>query len=242
MPGVFTIQAAAPSVGLTTLANAKQELNVTTTTDDAYIGSLITRASRLIATTCGRPFGYQTISEVFRFGWQPGIGPASQQVAPYGTPLQTQYRPLIFSFVPVVQGTETITENGTELAAGTDYEADYAAGIFWRLRNGLRSWWGVPEVDAVYVAGYLLPNDTAPAAPTITPPSLPDDVEAVCLALVAAGYTGRGRDPTVYQENVQGVGQTTYQRGTVGSSVAIANMHIDDSLSAMLEPYRIQAF
>jgi hypothetical protein len=242
MPGIFTITTPAPSVELATLANVKEELNVSDSGDDAYLSRLITRASRLIANHCGRVFGYQAISETFRYGWQPGIGPTSQQVAPYGTPLNVQYKPLILSFNPVVPGSDQITENGTLLVNGTDYELDGDSGLAYRLRNGLRSWWGVPTIVAVYQAGYLLANDTAPAGPAPQPAALPDDLESICVALVAAGYQARGRDPTVYQEVVTGVGTVTYQRGTTGNQIALPNMHIDDATDSLLAPYRVRAW
>lgn len=237
MPGIVTVTESPASATLTTLANAKAELNVSTTTDDTYIASLIARASSMLARHCGRPFGAITVSETFRFGWQPGIGPTSQQVAPYGTPLNVQYKPLILTYIPVVMGTDQITENGTLLTAGTDYELDTGAGLVYRLRNGLRSWWGVPNVVAAYQGGYLLPNDATPQSPTPSPIAMPADLEAMCLALVAAAYAGRGRDPAVQSDQVEGVGRVIYQRTS-----GIANMVIDEPMAAELETYRIRAW
>lgn len=229
--GVYTVVTPPASLKLTTLANAKEELNVTTSADDSYIGRLIDRASGVIASECGWTLGVRTVSETYRFGWQPGVGPSSQQVAPYGTPLNAQFKPLILTFspAPVIV---SVTENGAALALdGTDFEIDVSA-LLYRLRGGLRSFWGVPVVAAVYKAGFVLPNDSPVAG--VSP--LPSDVESVCLALITAAYTSRGFDPRVQMDLTEGVGRTVYQRG--GS---ILNMAVDDAMRDALAPYRIVA-
>jgi hypothetical protein len=229
MPGLVAIVTPPLSAQLATLAHAKEELGVTTTADDSYIANLINRASQVIVNYCSRPFGMLTQTETFRFSGVAGTSPASWSVAPYGTPLDSTFRPLISAAYPLWKTGATATENGAVLTLDTDFEIDTDAGLFFRLRGGLRSWWGVPKVVLSYRAGWVLPNDT----PVSGVDPLPLDVEAACLSLVTAGYTARGRDPSVQMEITEGVGRTAYHpaRGT-------GNMVIDSNLAQILDPYQ----
>src|SRR3954463_1565991 len=153
MPGIVSITVPALTSALTTLANVKDELQITNTSSDSYLTRQISMASGAIARHCSRLFGSQTVAETFRFGWQPGIGPIAQQVAPYGKPLNVQMKPLIVSY-PFVSSFVSIVENaGTPLVLNTDYETDLTSGLVWRMRGAIRSWWAVPTVVMTYVSG-----------------------------------------------------------------------------------------
>lgn len=83
MPGILTTLIPPVSALLTTLANAKGDLDVSWSADDAYISGLIARASSVVKDHCDRAFGYQQVTEIFRFGAGSYIGPYAQSVAPY---------------------------------------------------------------------------------------------------------------------------------------------------------------
>lgn len=228
MPGLITINTAPNSTRLTSLSTAKAELNVTASADDSYILTLIDRASSIIGDHCGLDAGFGVIgaTETFRFGTDFGIGPASQQVAPYGTPLNVRYKPLILQYRPVVTlANDGIVENGVTLDGSVpDWEVDAKAGLVYRIRQSARSWWNVPTVTVTYTAGYVMPGDTGTR-------TLPAAVEDVCLALVKSAYTSRGFDPSVVMDWTPELGRTQYQRTGSGT------MTLDDGLRAQLTPY-----
>ena len=230
MPGFVTITSPPASTALTTLANAKAVINITSTADDAFITSLIGRASSVIAQYCGRDFGLQTCVEIFRYGAGSYIGPSAQSVAPYGTPLAAQFIPISLSLFPVQVSTFSVVENSdSALTLGTDFDLDPAAGLAYRVRAGLRSWWNVPTVTATYSAGYVLPADS----PVSGVAALPGQVEECALALVTAAYMRRGRDPSVILDVTEGVGRVGYAK-----LETLSGMAIDDSMASMLQSYR----
>lgn len=226
MPGLLTVTSSAASSRLTTVPAAKDDLGITATDDDLFIGRLIDRASAVVVAYCGRTFGSQGYQEIFRFGWEPGIGPAAMTAAPYGTPINVQRKPIILQASPVTAFASIVEGTGTPLVEGTDFEADYPAGLAWRLREGIRSWWNVPTVTVAYAAGWALPNDQNR--------TLPSDVEDVCLALVRSAYTARGRDPNVALDWTEGLGRTQYWDRSVGA------MALDEALRTQLSPYVVR--
>jgi hypothetical protein len=227
MPGLVSITTPPATTALTLLATAKGDLNVTTSTDDAFITNLIDRASGIVSEYCGWPLGKESIVETFRFGTDFGIGPANQQVAPYGTPLNVKFRPLILQYSPVVTLT-SVVENGVTLTAGTDYEIDAPAGLIYRLRTvgntNTRSWWNIPTVVVTYDAGYALPGDSGR--------TLPRSIEDICLTLVRSAYLSRGFDTSVVMDWTPDLGRTQYTRSG-GASV----MGLDDATRAQLAPF-----
>ena len=228
MPGtIITVTTPAASAALTTLAAAKLRCAVATSTDDAAISALIDQASGLVADFCGRAFGVEAINETFRFTWRAGDTPLSQS-GPRTTSGRVEGPPLILSRSPVVSVVD-VTEAGTLLAAGTDYETDANAGLLYRIAGDTRSWWAMPKVSVDYTAGYVLPADVGTR-------TLPVAVEAVTLALVASAYLSLGRDPATYYELVEGVGRNQYfDRG-------VSPMKIDENMQMLLAPYVARAF
>lgn len=226
MAGLVTVTTPASRTRLSSVANGRIEIGVSDASQDAWLGAAIDRASGIIARYTGRVWGVEAVSEVFRFGWEPGVGPASQTVAPYGTPLNIQRRPLTLSRIPVLSSpVVAVTENGTALTLGTDFEIDAAAGLAYRLRGGNRGWWGVPTITVAYSAGYVLPEDPSP--------TLPAEVEGVCLTLVRQAWDMKSRGARVVMDQAEGVGQVRYaDRGTD------AAMMLDAGLQAILAPFR----
>jgi hypothetical protein len=245
MPGLVSITSAPATSALTTLANVKSELpQVVGSGDDGYLMRQIDAASAIITRHCGRPLGRMTVTETFRYGWQPGFGPTAQQVAPYGTPLNVQMKPLLLTYYsPANAGVSavavsSISENGGDpLTVGTDYEADLDAGLLWRLtasgNSVVRSWWNVPQVVVTYSAGYQLPGDS----PVGGVPALPAEVESVCISLVSAAYIGRGFDRSVVMDWTEGVGRTQYSPNR-----GLSAMLLDDEAKEMLAPYVLREF
>jgi len=213
MPGLLTVLVPPASTQLTTRANAKADLALTGSADDAYIDLLNDRASAAIVAHCGRGFGALAVAESFR--------PRCANFA----------APLILAVTPV-STISTITEDGTALAAGADFELDPAAGLVWRLSGTARCRWRADSVVVSYAAGYQLPNDS----PMAGVPALPMAVQDAALALIRAAYHARGANPAIRAEQAEGAGQITY--GTLGA----APMAIGPELARQLASYRAVAF
>ena len=63
---ILAITNLAPSRGLTTLADVKQEFGITGGTDDAFLLDLIAQTSTAIEGWCNRAFARETLTETFR--------------------------------------------------------------------------------------------------------------------------------------------------------------------------------
>jgi hypothetical protein len=226
MTGFVTVTTPAASTALTTLAAAYDALGEVAGSADDAITRLIARASAAIGGHCGRGFGVESLTEVFRADDRTGLSPFVQRVAPYGTPLDVQRRPLVLSRVPVVAVASVADTNGA--LDPSVWECDLAGGLLFRLFGGNRGVWSAPPITVTYSAGYELPLDTSP--------NLPGDVEDACLALVAQAWAARGRDPALLYDLVEGVGrQQYYDRGAGG-------MQIDDAMADRLAPYVARAW
>lgn len=224
MTGYVTILAPPASTALTTLANAKLDLGETATTDDRLINLLIARASAVIANWIGHPLGLQTLQETFRHNYgQPYVN--NPYPPSYGVQQGATTKSLLLTCVPVVAVT-LVTEDGTTLTSGTDYEVESRTGLLWRLASGSQIGWTAQTVVVSYSAGYVLPQDTGTR-------SLPVDIEDVALTMVRSAYLNRGRDPAVILEVTEGVGRTGYTPTMLDS-----NSHMLDSLKPVLAPYR----
>jgi hypothetical protein len=193
---IVTITDAPSSADLTTLANVKDDLGMTTVdaTRDATLTRYITDQSVMLATLCNRVFGSQTISEKFRL-----YGEATSQ--------------LILTHRPITTLTSVTEDDDPVLdLVGTDKDveiADSEAGLLRRLDgdDGVCTWSG-GVVTVVYVAGYALPA------------SAPVDLAAAARALVKAQWLGKGRDPMVRSEVVPGVYEVAYWVGGLPGGAA----------------------
>lgn len=196
---------------LVSLADAKADLGVTSPVDDSYISSLVARASRTVAEYCGRPLGAMTVAEQ----WQP--------------PLSTVPRPLIASY-RVIFGVPALTLGGIAMV-GADYLFDAPAGLIHRASGGRNIPWSTSPVAATYTTGYRLPGDAVNGADI-----LPESIQAVCLALVKAGYADRGANPGVIREETTGVGMTIF-----APTRSVTAMTLDDEAEEVLNPFRRRA-
>lgn len=174
MQSILTVTVPAASRLLTSLNAIKAELGISNAALDDVLLRHITEASGRIEDYCGRVFAEQTYSELFR-----GV---------YAPQLLTAQTPLSIT---------SVTEDGVALSA-SDYEADEAAGIIYRLSFDERVAWCADKVTVVYDAGYVLASAT------------PSALESACIALVKAKWFARLRDPLLRSEDVFGVGRNDY--------------------------------
>lgn len=135
MMSIVTVTVPAVSQDLTVLATVKNELGITSdTNDDAKLAVYIKQASDAVSAWCRRVFGQETVSETFRPSFQVGK--------------------LILDRRPVSSIT-SVTEDGTALSA-SDYELDAESGMVTRLYSDCQSNWSASKITVVYVAGYEL--------------------------------------------------------------------------------------
>jgi hypothetical protein len=89
----------------------------------------------------------------------------------------------------------SVTVDGETLDTD-EYEID--SSLLYRLEDDQRTWWDAGKVVVSFQAGFSLPN------------SAPTALARAALDLVVGMYRGAGRDTTVRQEMVEGVGATSY--------------------------------
>ncbi len=181
---ITTVIDPASDYTLTSLANVKAELGLTTTDDDATLTRYIKSASKAISQFCNRVFQAETIQDEF---WP------DRELYSYQVP--TSLSSLQLTRWPVVSLT-SVTENDGDLSDGTDFRVDPANGLLVRL-DGLKypTGWQAWPISVTYVGGFA---DT------------PDDVEDAAIRMVKARYLAKGRDPFLKQENIPGVREVSY--------------------------------
>lgn len=197
---VVTAPASSDLVDLTTW---KDDWQVTTTANDAFISRTISRCSVAAQQYCNRQFGIATYQDTFRL----------EQGYRTGRVVNGACNPIKLVNWPIVGITSvtTIAADGTTttLVQGTDFEADSTTGVLYRLNfvQQPRDWAPI-ETVVVYQAGYVLPSQTSgnfPGAQT-----LPLDIEDAVGRMVFGRYAERQRDPLIAEESVVGVGTTKY--------------------------------
>lgn len=206
---MLTMTVAPTSSALTTLASVKAELEITTTADDDYLGSLISSASAAITSWLRRgTLGKATYQETFRT-------PAS-----YVWCREGRLRMMLTAF-PVVSIT-SVTEDGNTLTANVDYDFT-ADGLVNRLSNNrVIAWTGATTVIN-YVAGWALPLDTSP--------TVPSDIQRAANVLIRDWYQSRGRDSTVKAQEIAGLGSMQFGTGASGDTLPAP-------VEALLHPWR----
>jgi hypothetical protein len=128
-----TVVTAAADQLLVTLANAKADLGITSSDDDAYLTRLIAQCSDDIARYCGRVFKSETVDDTFYLS-------ASQKV-------------LILQRYPTAS-ISSVTVDGVALSS-TYYTFDPATGIVYRLDDNLKVIdWSYDKVVIRYAGGY----------------------------------------------------------------------------------------
>jgi len=94
----------------------------------------------------------------------------------------------------IVVSIDEVEVDGVLLAA-TEYERD--GSLLYRLQDDARIWWA-GKVKITFTAGFTLLGD------------LPQGIERAALDIVVNLYNSAGRDTSIRQEMVQGVGSIAY--------------------------------
>lgn len=173
---MITVLTPASSYALTTLAVVKAELQLTVTTSDDLITTLINHSSAEISGYCKRVFGLETVRQSFAY---------------------SKEQSLWLARVPVIE-IDTITDSGTALVDGTDFRLDPTTGELTRI--GIYGWYdgwryGAWEESIIveYSGGYDLPDE------------VPGDLERAAIELVKWYWFSRARDPLLRSEEVPGI-------------------------------------
>lgn len=175
---IVTIVTAADTHDLTTLATAKDELNILDSAQDDRIRRWIHEISGFIETYCNRTFASETVSELWR---TPGNGVDMDRLRLTRFP---------------VSAVTSITEDADAALTTSDYETDADAGWIYRMTgaSGTRTRWYAQKIVVVYTAGYATLTD------------LPWQIETACLTLLQHRNAARGRgDPYLQQIDVPGL-------------------------------------
>lgn len=137
MQSILTVTTPAGSSDLTTIADVKADLGITSITDDALLTRYVAESSLEFAAVCNRVFGLETVAELMR--------PTSALDV------------LVMRRRPIVAITSIVEDDDAALTVD-DYELDKAAGMIWRLESDCRRRWYANKLVVTYQAGYALPG------------------------------------------------------------------------------------
>jgi hypothetical protein len=219
---------AANAIDLTTATIVAGDLGISS---DATVERVVTAASRLIASYCGRSFERATLTE-----YPPG----------YARSLLLLSRPPIVSVTSITEEGNTVSAADYSVTARLDGISVSEAGMVYRLGGG--TWLstvryegritdspgmsvGTSNTDGitvVYVGGYVTPGQNAldPISyPSIT---LPEDVQEAAVVVASALYKRRGLDQNLASESL-GDWSVSY-RGSLPTAIA-------PEVEAFLAPY-----
>lgn len=208
---------------LTTLARAKQILEISGTSKDAILTMLIAGASKFIETYCKRQFGRQTVSNELLSG--------------------RGGKRLYVKRAPIISGQTVTLERIASINSASDWETvdsniyvvDYNAGCF--ILQNSNSWSspgqggvfteGDQNYRASYVGGFYLPKDSQYQDGTDDDLDLPFDLEMGCISLVGNAFRQR-KSRGIASQRVFQV-QLTFSKG----------LQDDPDLKATLDSYRV---
>lgn len=179
-----TVVTPAKNYDLTTLAVVKGLLQITGTSQDDYLKSLISAASAGAANYCNRVFPVETVlDEVF-----PSAGPFPYQLPGGVAPLQLSRYPVV--------SIDSVTVAGCDLVEGTDYRVDKANGHLIRLdANCYPCAWASAQISVQYDGGYA---------------TIPADLADAAARMARSRYFADSRDPMLRSENIEGVYEAQY--------------------------------
>lgn len=185
-----TSAAASAARWLTTRANVKTAMRLTSTDDDGYIDFLIPRVSALIVGACGLAtdaagavptFGLETLRSTFRAR---GCARGELLTLPWRVP---------------VAGIAACVEDGATLVANTDFElVSTKPGKLRRLSDGYPTCWSAATIVVTFTAGWALPE------------AVPPDMEAAAIEQIRAMVFASRRDPAIRSESVPDVASKSY--------------------------------
>lgn len=216
MRSTTTIVTKAPSRDLTTLAHAKEDLNIKGSSYDARLKRWITEKSAAVERYVGRRLVKETLQQTFTGR---DVGSRSD---------------LLLVLYPVAE-VVSVTWNSEALTAD-QWQLDGEAGLLRRYSaecNDYIPWfdypfyyygYGYPSTVVVeYTGGWTLGDD------------LPPDIEAATLMQLQHRKSAGSRDQTIKSETVPNVLSTTYWIANPGENAAIV-----PAAASRLEPYREQ--
>jgi len=192
---ITTVIEPAETYDLVSLSDVKTELGITGTTDDAWLSSVIERASAAAAQYCNRVFAAETVKDEF---WPQRDG--YPWIIPGGiAPLQLTRWP--------VSAVDSVLENSVALSAPSDYRVDAAPGRLIRIGGeGYPRKWPAWPISVQYIAGFA---------------TIPYDIQDAVVRMVKSRWFQRKRDPLLRQEDIPGVYSATYWVDASSSSGAI---------------------
>ena len=179
---MLEIVSASASRLLTTRAEVKAELGITTNGADALVDTYVAAASDNVATYCARVFGKETVKETLRF--------------------TREQSTVILARVPVLT-IASVTSDAGALVEGTGFECEKEAGLLYFLASDARANWSTAKLVVQYDTGFLLPDDANP--------TLPLDLRQAVTSLAAHYYRAKGRDANLTLESFQGIAEQRWQ-------------------------------
>lgn len=211
---VTTVTVPANSYDLVTLDVVKSDLNITSTTDDAFLSRAISQASLKVSQFCNRVFQVETLIDLL-------YPPTPIRPLIYPGPLdklQLSRWPITSMSSVVV---DTVQAGQTTLTANTDYKAITRTGQLLRLDyiTGLTVSWEPVPITVTYSAGYA---------------TIPVDIVEATSRMVASRYFSRDRDPALRTIESPSVGSKTYWVGGPPSSGGMPQ-----EIADMLTNYRV---
>jgi hypothetical protein len=211
---ITTVTVLASTYDLTLLATLKEELNVSSSTDDKYMGRVITETSRFAMQSCNRVFAVETLTDVIELDESRLDGWDVQQ----GSIVQLSRWP-VTAIQSLVE--RDFAGNDLALVQDTDFTLDPLRGQVIRLYppTGLPNWWWGRRLTVAYTAGYA---------------AVPPDLEGAVLRLCVARVKARGRDPLLRSFDDPRVGIQTWWVGSPGTSGSLP-----EEIAGVLNNYRV---
>lgn len=206
---LITVTVAPETTDLTTKARFKAAMNISGSTDDAYIDTLIKQASVFIETYCNSQFAKRTVSELIRTE-------------------ETKY--LKLSCLPV-RSVISITYQG-DVVAAADYLLDLGSlGAVLNIEDCWNCTGYKYDYVAVYVFGYVLPSFSTG---TVDPEGY--DLENACQLMVNDAYSSRGSSSGIKRIDMPDVYAESYAGGEfVDTGI---NPQFSPRVAQILAPYK----
>jgi hypothetical protein len=181
----LTVVEAASSYDLTTLDIAKEELDIGDARSDGMLKRWISETSILLAASCNRTFGLETVVETFR----------------------GRRGSLRLSRYPVAELTSVTDSGDTDVTA--DFVLDAESGLL--RRSGLPNNWFERDLDWAWSQGWTY-NDTTVhySGGYALPDDAPLPLQQACLTMLKHRWSARTRDPSLRTIDVPGVISKTF--------------------------------
>jgi hypothetical protein len=183
----LTIDTPASSYDLTTVAIAKEELDIGDAQYDGMLARWISETSILLAAACNRTFGLETVTEVFTSYRRPVRGPLRLSRYPVAT------------LIAITDSADTDLTAEFRLDAEGGLIGGRVAPSDWFDRNFDQSWdWPFVDLSVHYSGGYDLPG------------SVPLPLQQACLTMLKHRWSARTRDPSLRAIDIPGVVSKTF--------------------------------